>query len=188
MLEPLIPSKTRIRLLTLFLMNPGKEYYIREIERMTGEKYYAVHSELSNLESFGLLTKVRRGNQLYFSVNQDFFLYHELQQIVLKSEGVAKVLGEHLEDLEGITCMFVFGSFAAGTATSASDVDLFIVGSVDEDAVTPAVHAAEESLHREINYTLMSDVEYRERIRKRDPFVVNVRREPRVMLAGSCND
>ena len=96
MLELLIPSQTRIKLLTLFLMNPGREYYIREIERTTGENYAAIYSELANLESLGLLSKMRKGNQVFFSVNQDFFLYHELQQIILKTEGVGRVLrGRH---------------------------------------------------------------------------------------------
>ena len=161
MLELLIPSQTRITLLTLFLMNPGREYYIREIERTTGEHYAAIHSELSNLESLGLLSRRRRGNQVYFKVNQDFFLYHELQQIILKTEGISKVFREQLQNLEGISCLFLYGSYAAGTAGFKSDIDLFIVGDIDEDAVLTAIGAAEEELGREINYTLMTDEEFR---------------------------
>jgi len=187
MLELLIPSQTRIKLLTLFLMNPGRAYYIREIERMTGENYAAIHSELSNLESFGLLSRERKGKQLYFSVKRDFFLYHELQQIVLKTEGVSRILREQLQDLQGISCMFIYGSFAAGTAGADSDIDLFIIGTVDEDTIISAVHPVEQTLQREINYTLMSDREYRERQQAQDPFVMNVLKEPRVILAG-CND
>ncbi|KUG05520.1 hypothetical protein ASZ90_017053 [hydrocarbon metagenome] len=187
MLELLIPSRTRVKLLTLFLLNPGKEYYIREIERMTDENYAAIHSELTNLESLGLLTRQRRGKQIYFSVNQDFFLYHDLQQIVLKTEGASRTLRDQLLDLQGITCLFIFGSFAAGTAGADSDIDLFIVGDVEEDQVLPAVLAAERTLQREINYTLMTDREYHDRQQRQDPFVMNVLREPRVILAG-CHD
>jgi predicted nucleotidyltransferase len=187
MLEQLIPSKTRVSLLTLFLLNPGKEYYIREIERLTGEKYYAVHNELSNLESIGLLNRTCKGKQVYYSVNQDFLLYRELQQIVLKTEGVSSAIREQVQTLQGISCMFIFGSFAAGTAGRDSDIDLFIVGDVSEDAIITAVHVAEKSLQREINYTLMSDGEYGERLRKKDPFVMNLQNEPRVILVG-CND
>ena len=187
MLEPLIPSQTRIRLLTLFLSNPGKEYYIREIERMTGENYYAIHSELQNLESFGLLTRERKGKQVYYSVNQNFFLYHELQQMVLKTEGVSSTIRERVRGLIGISCMFIFGSFAAGTAGRDSDIDLFIVGDVEEDEVITAVHQAERTLGREINYTLMGDREYLERQERNDPFVMTILNEPRVILVG-CND
>jgi predicted nucleotidyltransferase len=187
MLEMLISSQTRIRLLTLFLLNPGRGYYIREIERMTGENYSAIHSELANLESFGLLSRERKGKQVYFSVNQDFFLYHDLQQILLKTEGVSGTLRDQLRDMQGISCLFIYGSFAAGNAGAESDIDLFIVGDIEEDVILAAVGAAEKTLTREINYTLMSDQEYRERQWKQDPFVMNVLREPRVVLAG-CHD
>jgi predicted nucleotidyltransferase len=187
MLEMLIPSQTRVKLLTLFLLNPGRSYYIREIERMTGEHYAAIHSELTNLESFGLLSKVRKGKQIYFSVNQNHSLYHELQKIVLKTEGIVRILKDEIRDLKGISCLFIYGSFAAGTAGEESDIDLFIVGEVDEGKIIPAVHAAEQILQREINYTLMSTSEYRERQQKKDPFVMNVLREPRVILEG-CHD
>lgn len=187
MLELLIPSQTRVKLLTLFLLNPGKEYYIREIERMTGENYAAIHSELANLESLGLLTRQRKGKQLYFSVNQDFYLYHDLQQVVLKTEGVTRTLRDRLGGMEGINCMFIYGSFAAGTAGAESDIDLFVVGDVEENQVLQALRSAEQDIMREINYTLMSDSEYRDRQQKKDPFVMNVLREPRVILAG-CHD
>jgi predicted nucleotidyltransferase len=187
MLELLIPSQTRVRLLTLFLLNPGKEYYIREIERMTGENYAAIHSELANLESLGLLTRQRKGKQLYFSVNQDFFLYHDLQQVVLKTEGVSRTLRDRLGDLKGITCMFIYGSFASGTAGAESDIDLFIVGDVEEEWIIGAVRTAEQDLMREINYTLMSENEYQARQQRKDPFVMNVLSAPRVILAG-CHD
>ncbi len=187
MLELLIPSKTRIRLLTLFLLNPGRAYYIREIERMTGEHYAAIYGELANLASFGILFGERKGKQMYYSVNQDHFLYHDLQQIVLKTEGVAKTLREQLQDLQGISCLFIYGSFAAGTAGKESDIDLFIVGDVEEEEIITAVHAAEMILQREINYTLMSEIEYRKRQRDQDPFVTNVLQEPRVIIEG-CHD
>lgn len=187
MLELLIPSKTRIRLLTLFLMNPGRAYYIREIERMTGEHYAAVYKELGNLASFGILSGEHKGKQMYYSVNQGHFLYHELQQIVLKTEGVVKSLREQLQNLQGISCLFIYGSYAAGTADKESDIDLFIVGDVEEGEIITAVHTAEKILQREINYTLMSEIEYRKRQKDQDPFVKNVLQEPRIIIEG-CHD
>jgi len=188
MLEALIPSKTRIKLLTLFLLNPESEYYIREIVRMTGENINGVRRELANLESFGLLAGKRRGNQQYFSVNRDFFLYNELQQIVLKTEGVARIILENLSPAQRIECMFVYGSFAAGTAGGKSDIDLFIVGDVDERSLIPLVHTSERAINREINYTLINSSEFKRRREAGDPFVKNVLDERKIMIIGSCND
>ena len=188
MLEALIPSKARVKLLTLFLLNPESEFYIREIVRMTGENINGVRRELANLESFGLLIGRRRGNQHYFTVNRDFFLYTDLQQLVLKTEGVARVIRENLSSLQNIECMFVYGSFAKGTAGGRSDIDLFIVGDVNEEVLIPFVHTGERAINREINYTLMRGSEFAQRRETGDPFVKNVMGERKIMIIGSCDD
>ncbi len=188
MLEALIPSKARVKLLTLFLLNPESEFYIREIVRMTGENINGVRRELANLESFGLLIGRRRGNQHYFTVNRDFFLYTDLQQLVLKTEGVARVIRENLSSLQNIECMFIYGSFARGTAGGRSDIDLFIVGDVNEEVLIPLVHTGERAINREINYTLMHGSEFAQRRETGDPFVKNVMGERKIMIIGSCDD
>jgi len=188
MLEALISSKVRVKLLTLFLLNPESEFYVREIVRMTGENINGVRRELANLESFGLLIGRRRGNQQYFTVNRDFFLYTDLQQLVLKTEGVARVIRENLSSLQNIECMFVYGSFAKGTAGGRSDIDLFIVGDVNEEVLIPLVHTGERAINREINYTLMRGSEFAQRKETGDPFVKNVMGERKIMIIGSCDD
>lgn len=188
MLEALISSKVRVKLLTLFLLNPESEFYIREIVRMTGENINGVRRELANLESFGLLVGRRRGNQQYFTVNLDFFLYNDLQQLVLKTEGVARVIRENLTHLQSIECMFIYGSFARGTAGGRSDIDLFIVGDVNEEVLIPLMHASERAINREINYTLMHGSEFARRREAGDPFVKNVMSERKIMIIGTCDD
>lgn len=188
MLEALISSKTRVKLLTLFLLNPESEYYIREIVRMTEENYNAVRRELANLEAFGLITGQKKGNQQYYTVNRTFFLYNELQTIVLKTEGIAKIIKDNLAQQGDIECMFIYGSFARGTAGSKSDIDLFIVGNIDENTLIPLVHTSERSINREINYTLMHSDELRRRKQSGDPFVKNVLKEHKIMIIGTCDD
>lgn len=188
MLEAIISSKTRVKLLTLFLLSPEREYYVREIVRMTDENMNAVRRELANLESFGLISGRRRGNQHYYSVNRDFFLYGDLQKIVLKTEGVARTIQERMGDLDQIMCMFIYGSFAQGKAGEKSDIDLFIIGTIDENRLIPLVNESERTLNREINYTLMRPDEMRQRKETGDPFVKNVMQEPKIMIIGTCDD
>jgi predicted nucleotidyltransferase len=188
MLEALIASRTRVKLLTLFLLNPESEFYVREIVRITAENMNSVRRELANLESFGLVTGQKKGIQQYYTVNRDFFLYEELQKIVIKTEGVARHIKENLTALDEIQCMFIYGSFATGNAGAKSDIDLFIIGSVDESRLIPLVHESERALHREINYTLMKPDELKKRQRTGDPFVKNVMKEPKIMIIGTCDD
>ena len=188
MLEAIISSKTRVKLLTLFLLGPEREYYVREIARMTEENMNAVRRELANLQSFGLITGERKGMQQYYTVNRDFFLYEDLQKIVLKTEGVARVIKEHLTGMADIRYMFIYGSFARGSAGGKSDIDLFIVGDIDENELIPLVHESERALDREINYTLMRPAELEQRKRDGDPFVKNVLLEPKLMIIGTIDD
>ena len=188
MLEAIISSKTRVKLLTLFLLSPEREYYVREITRITEENMNAVRRESANLESFGLISRERKGNQQYDTVNRDFFLYEDLQKIVLKTEGVARVIREHLAGRVEIRCMFIYGSFAKSTAGAKSDIDVFIVGDIDENQLIPLVHESERALNREINYTLMRPAELELRKRDGDPFVTNVWKEPKLMITGTCDD
>lgn len=187
MLEALISSKTRVKLLTLFLLNPGSEFYIREIVRSTGENINSVRRELCNLESFGLLLGEKKGNQQYYTVNTGHFLYPELQKIVLKTEGVSGVLKRTFAG-EVITCMFMYGSFAKGTAGAKSDIDLFIVGAIDEDRLIPVIHSCELETGREINYTLMTSDELKKKRKQGDPFVKNVMTEEKILICGTCDD
>jgi predicted nucleotidyltransferase len=187
MLEALISSGTRVRLLTLFLTNPGKEYYVREIVRMTGDNYNAVRRELANLEEFGLIRGRKAGNLQYYLVNREFFLYEDLQRIILKTEGIAPVLKEKLA-LGTDTCAFIYGSFARGEAGGKSDLDLFIIGDLDENQLIPLVAEGEHAINREINYTLMGPAEFRKRKAGGDPFVKNVIHEPKIMITGTCDD
>lgn len=184
MLGKLFTSKTRVKILTLFTMNPGKEMFVREISRATDENINAVRRELSNLEEIGLLMSEKKGNMKYYSVRKDFPIYEELKSIVLKTEGASKFLKDNLEEMKDIKLAFIYGSFARGEATAASDIDIFLVGNLDEDQLIREVLKLEKVLLRDVNYTLFSPEEFEGRIHAEDPFVLNVLREPKIMIIG----
>jgi predicted nucleotidyltransferase len=185
-LQKLFTSRTRVKLLTLFLMNPGIALYVREIARKTGENINAVRRELANLEGIGLLKSERRGNSKYYSVNQKMPIYGELASIILKTEGVANLLQDTLVEL-GAETAFIYGSFATGNAGADSDIDLFIVGGLNEEELIQAIRDIEKELSREINYALFTAHEFEKRVRSKDPFVSNVLNEPKVMLVGELH-
>lgn len=184
MLERLFTSKTRVKLLTLFILNPGRELHIREIMRLVQENMNAVRRELINLEETGLLKSSRKGNMKQYILNKEMPLYEELASMVLKTEGVAKILSEHLNELGSIRTAFIYGSFARNNARLSSDIDVFIIGTINEKTLISAFHDLEKQLSRDINYVLLTPEEFALRKQKKDPFVTNVLKEPRVMLQG----
>jgi len=184
MLESLIGSKTRVSLLTLFLMNPGRQYYVREISRLIDVDVAPLRKELANLENIGLLKSERVGNQKHYRVNETHYLYQDLQTLILKTEGIAQVLVERFSNSKAIEILFIYGSFAAGKAHERSDIDLFVVGEIENDELIASITDTERQLGREINYTLLRKDELMERIHKRDPFIMNVFREPKIVITG----
>lgn len=184
MLDKLFTSKTRVKLLNLFLLNPETELYVREIARKTGENTNAIRRELQNLENIGLLLSEKKGNLKYYSTNKKMPIYIELTNIVLKTGGIQRILSENLTMLGSIETAFIYGSFASGSAGSKSDIDLFIIGQVYEDELIRCIEKLEKELSREINYVLFTPSEISQRIRNNDPFIKNVLNEKRVMLIG----
>ncbi len=186
MLQKLFTSKTRVKLLTLFMMNPEKELYIREIARITNENINSIRRELANLEGVGLLKSKIKGNSKYYTVNKKMPIYNELATIILKTEGVAKELQDSLIEM-GVKIAFIYGPFASGKATIDSDIDIFIIGGLDEDKLIIKIRDAEKKLSREINYVLFTTKEFEKRRKSKDPFVFNVLNEPKIMLIGDLH-
>jgi predicted nucleotidyltransferase len=187
MLGKLFTSRTRCKILTLFMLNPGEEMYIREITKVIHENINSVRRELSNLEDLGLLISRRAGNLKYYQVNQDFTLYPELYSMVLKTEGVSGLLNENLAELGQIDLAFIYGSFAACQAGPESDLDLLLVGELHEDELIKELAKLERELRREINYVLLSKEEYMARLKNKDSFLSHVLKEPKIMLSGDLN-
>ncbi|MDD1666976.1 MAG: winged helix-turn-helix domain-containing protein [Methanomicrobiales archaeon] len=84
MLTHLFSSRTRVKLLELFLLHPEREVHVREICRITGLNINAVRRELANLEELGLLRSRWAGNARFYTVNLVFPVYHELTGILVK--------------------------------------------------------------------------------------------------------
>jgi len=168
------------------MMNPGRELYVRELARITGENINAVRRELANLEEIGLLKSKRRGNSKYFVINKNMPIYNELARIILKTEGVANVVQNALLEL-GAETAFIYGSFASGTAGLESDIDLFIIGELNEEELIQTIRNVEKELSREINYVLFTAQEFENRVKSKDPFVLNVLKESKIMLIGDLH-
>ncbi|MGB7533975.1 MAG: nucleotidyltransferase domain-containing protein [Halobacteriota archaeon] len=168
-------------------MNPEREMYVREIARNTEENINAIRRELANLEGIGLLKSERRGNLKYYEVNKKMPIYNELARIILKTEGVAKELRDSLIEI-GVKAAFIYGSFASGKAGVDSDIDIFIIGEINEDELIIKIREVEKKLSREINYVLFTAKEFEERGKSKDPFILNVLREPKIILIGDLSD
>ncbi len=182
-------SGTRRKVLSLFFMHPDKQFYFREVLKLTHTKQGAIQRELKSLTKAGILECEVRGNQKYYSVNKSHPIYPELRRIVLKTFGLVDVLKDTLFPLrEGIKVAVIYGSIASGEETSKSDIDLLVIGKISFDVLSVAIGKAEKELRREINPTLYPAKEFKEKIKQKNHFLRSVSKSRMIFLIGDESD
>jgi len=188
MMEKLFTSRTRAKLLTLFLTESKKEFYVRELQRKIKENVTSVRRELENLKELGLVSERKEGIQKFYSLNKNHPIYEELRRIILKTEGVGKVLKDKLSKLAEIKYSIIYGSFAKGTEIESSDVDLMVIGTVDEKKLLEQIRKAENEIGREVNYILWSGKEFRKKIKEKNSLLMNIVKSPVIEVIGDINE
>lgn len=185
MLEDIIISKTRVKLLELFLTNPGKIFHVRELVRRVEEEINAVRRELAHLEKKGLVSKEPRGNRLYYTMRRDYSLYFELMEIFAKTRGLGAEILKNRAKLGKIKYVAFSGRFVRRLSKGdAEGVDVLVVGDIVLPELALLVRAEEARRNEEINYTLMTEEEFSFRKKRRDPFIVSILSGSRVMIIG----
>jgi len=157
--------------------------------RLTGSGRGSVERELANLTESGIIVRESRGREVYYWADKTCPIFNDLKSIMVKSAGIADVLKFALAPLaDNITCAFVYGSFANGTEGSSSDIDLMVVGGVDEIALHKAIRVAEKNLGREVNYTLLEISEMKKRLRDKNGFMSRVMSGARIFIIGDADE
>lgn len=184
MFADLITSKTRIKLLNLFLTQPHEMYHVRECVRRTEEEINAVRRELLSLEKKSVLQKEQRANRVYYSLNKDYPFYFDLLKIGAKTIGLGQQILVNKPKLGKIKYAMFSGKFVRRVKENPEDVDLIIVGTVVLPELAILVRNEEMRLGTEINYTAMTEEEFKFRKQRNDPFLVTILSGSRVMIIG----
>lgn len=184
MLEKLFKSRTTARVLSLLLF--GEPLHVREIARRTGITPAYVGKELASLASLGIASETKVGNLRVWEADRSSPIYQDLKGLFLKTDYVGGSLRESLTGKK-IDFALIFGSFARGTETGKSDVDLLVVGGIPEDELLSVVDGAEKEAGREINYILWRKKDFEKRAKAGDRFLGEVARNPLIWLLGDEN-
>lgn len=172
-------------ILKLFLRDPEKEYYFREIASILKKEPSHYQKYLDTLVNDGILLDKRRGNMRFFRLNKEHQLYEEIKSIVSKTIGLESELKSLIDKLDKVECAFIFGSIAKGTENSNSDVDLMLIGDVNQDSLTSALSLMEGKIAREINYHIYSSLEVHKKMKENNNFLSNIFSSPIIVLKGN---
>lgn len=190
MIDALFGSKTRVKLLHLFLNNPGRAFYVREITRKIDEQINSVRRELANMLSIGIIKSENSNNRLYYEVNQGYVHYEPLRAMFasgkLASEAVRAVDGndwsKRLKVLGDVRVALLSGQMVHG---STSDVDVVLAGNVNKTQAKKFVRELEDDENKSLNYTVMSYEDFYYRLSIKDRFVTSIIGGKHTVLADS---
>jgi predicted nucleotidyltransferase len=184
MLTELFGSDARVKVLALFMLNAGNEYYLREIAQKTGLAVRSVQRTVADLTKIGLLEREQRGNSVYFHLNRKFSILPELKALFLKTVGLGDLLRDALQKDASIDAAFIYGSVAKHEETASSDIDLVIIGGMSPKDATSILTELEQRLGREINASVFTAEEWHRRRISEEHFVRTLLREPKIFLIG----
>lgn len=185
MLEELFSSKARIEILKLFLFNPEKRYYQRQIASLSEQPIRGVQREIEKLKNIGLLDESIEGNRNYYKVNKNCPIYEDLKRIFLKTVGLGETLRKHLKRAKDIKIAFIYGSFARGEESASSDIDLLVIGNIGAKKLSGLLSKPKKELGREVNYAVYSIQEYKKRIKQKDHFLKEVLEKEKIFIIGN---
>jgi uncharacterized protein len=178
-------GKARRAVLSLLFTHADQPYYIRQIVRIAGVGQGAVQRELRQLANAGIVTRAVRGRQVYYQANQHCPIFQELHSIVVKTVGLGDLLSSALRPLAArIKVAFVYGSMASAKEGSRSDVDILIVGNVSFGDIVSRLSPLQETLGREINPSVYSVTEFRQKFSQRNHFLRSVVETKKLFLIG----
>ncbi|HEX9594556.1 MAG TPA: transcriptional regulator [Candidatus Saccharimonadales bacterium] len=179
MIEQLFGSKTRVKLLQLFMSNPNRAFYVREITRKIDEQINSVRRELANLLNIGIISSQESDNKLYYEVNQKYPHYKALRSIFTNKKAMQRSeiklpeggVGSKLSELGSVELAVMTGRF---TRDNNAGVDLLIVGDVNRTKLSKLMDELQQDEGHEIDYALFNPDEFDYRLSVKDRFVANV--------------
>jgi len=181
MLEQLFSSRTRVKLLKKFLLNPDSKYYVRELTREIGERINSVRRELDNLLGIGFLISFNQDQKKYFQVNKDFLLLAEMESLIIKAQSlIENKIIKRIEAIRGIKYCVLTGKFVKKEDVPS---DILVVGDrVEVNKFNQIVNLLEKNFDQELNYTILTNQEFETRSQMTDKFIYKILNGPKITI------
>lgn len=184
MIDALFGSKTRVKLLHLFMNNPNRAFYVREITRKIDEQINSVRRELANMLSIGIIQTDSQSdtsnNRLYYEVNQSYAHYQPLKAIfgdgqiaspAAETSTASSDWAKRLKVLGDVRVALLSGSLVRG---SQSDVDVLLAGNINKTQAKHFIKELEDEEGHSLNYTVMSYEDFYYRLSIKDRFITDI--------------
>lgn len=188
MLTQLFGSRTRAGVIEWLFMHQDETYYVRQLSEILELDSTNLSKELDKLYQLGILSRTRSGNQIHYSANQDSPIYSELRNIVIKTSAIADRLALLLKPIKDeIDLAFIYGSFASGSFSNSSDLDLLVVGGIDYLELVALVRKLSKKIGREVNISCFTSHEFIEKLREKG-FIWRISQGKKIFVIGGDDE
>lgn len=155
MLNKIITSKTRLRLLIKFFISQANKGYLNGLASEMGESTNSIRKELNHLHSAGYLSKIKKDNKVEYQVNSRHPLYETLRKVVLKHLGLEDIVEAVLEKMGNINQIILVGDYAEGKDTG--NIEIFLIGEdLDMNYINQLEPKIEKIIDRKVSFYLSS--------------------------------
>lgn len=156
MLESLITSKTRLRLLVKFFVNSKTQSHLRGLAEEFGESTNAIRKELNNLTQAGILTKQNDKNKISYQANVKHPFFSNIQEIIRKYLGLDQLLEQILERMGAVSQVVLIGDIAKGI--DSGHIEVVIAGEdLNEGYILNLSSRIGEMIERKVILTLREE-------------------------------
>ena len=173
LLNGLIASKTRIKLLMRLFFNPKARSYLRELAKEFNVSTNAVREELNQLKKTNLLKSEKNGRQVYYMANTDHALFPELKSMVSKVMGIDQVIDSIINRLGNLERAYLIGDYAEGKDTGI--IDILLIGEIDRYHLNDLTRKTERYVKRKIRSLVLTKDEF-------NNFLPTLGRRPKVLI------
>lgn len=169
--------------LNLFLNNPEKGFYLREISKTIKRNPSLLSKELNNYYKLNILQEKKQANTRIYTLNVNSEFVKTLQKLWILSE-LKPIVDSLKEDVDKI---ILYGSFADQKYTSTSDIDLLVL--IDTKKINQEeVSKLEQKLNKEISLITMSELEYNRKLKTKDSFINKVNNKGIIIYSREINE
>ena len=187
LLSHFFTNQTLVDVLLFFLLQPHEKAYLRQIVDSTGKALILVQRTLKRLVETGLIQKSTHHRKTYYQADSKHVAYEDIKHLIIK----AKIFSDEFQnDIENIvsktTYGFIYGSFAKGTNTPSSDIDILLIGNLTYRDAAPFIFNLGRELAQEVNLVILKPDEFLKG--RKNSFISKVLHEPKIWLFGDKSE
>lgn len=157
MLEALITSKTRLRMLIKFFIGSSNKGYLNGLATEFNESTNSIRKELNNLSESGYLLRSKENNKIIYEVNKIHPMFKVLQKIIRQHLGIEEIVDTIISRIGDINKILLIGNYAKGLDTGI--IEIIIIGSnINEKYLEQLAQKIRIKIERDVSFQLNVDI------------------------------